>query len=144
MGGYGYQTGDWAKHGILLKDLVDYPWPVFYEYYGATIGVTYYVAYYLPAAVIGKVGGLVLANQFLVLWTLLGLILAIFWFALVINALFETSGCPRGVGCAFSAIVAPIRITLRKINVAFTMSILPAQNCGESGKLRLVLKGNSA
>lgn len=85
VGGYGYQTGDWAKHEILLKDLVDYPWPVFYEYYGATIGVTYYVAYYLPAAVIGKVGGIVLANQFLVLWTLVGLVLAIFWFALVIN-----------------------------------------------------------
>jgi len=85
VGGYGYQTGDWSKHEILLKDLVDYPWPVFYDYYGATIGLTYYVAYYLPAAVMGKLGGIVLANQFLVLWTGLGLILAVFWFALVIN-----------------------------------------------------------
>ena len=85
VGGYGYQTGDWSKHEILLKDLVDYRWPVFYDYYGATIGLTYYVAYYLPAAMIGKVGGIVLANQFLALWTVVGLVLAIFWFALVIN-----------------------------------------------------------
>lgn len=85
VGGYGYQTGDWAKHEILLKDLVDYPWPVFYDYYGVTIGLVYYVAYYLPPALIGKLGGILLANQVLVVWTLAGLILSIFWFALLIK-----------------------------------------------------------
>lgn len=83
VGGYGYQTGDWSKHEILLKDLVDYPWPVFYDYYGATVGLTYYVAYYLPPAVIGKLAGILPAMQVLVLWTLTGLLLAIFWFALI-------------------------------------------------------------
>lgn len=83
VGGYGYQTGDWTKHEILLKDLVDYPWPVFYDYYGATVGLAYYVAYYLPAAQIGKVAGILPANQALVVWTLVGLILAVFWFALL-------------------------------------------------------------
>lgn len=85
VGGYGYQTGDWAKHEILLKDLVDYPWPVFYEYYGVTIGLVYYVAYYLPPALMGKLGGILLANQALVVWTLVGLILSVFWFALLIK-----------------------------------------------------------
>lgn len=83
VGGYGYQTGDWAKHEILLKDLIDYPWPVYYDYYGVTIGLVYYVAYYLPPALIGKVGGILLANQALVVWTLVGLLLAVFWFALL-------------------------------------------------------------
>lgn len=85
VGGYGYQTGDWAKHEILLQDLVNYPWPVYYDYYGATVGLAYYIAYYLPAAVIGKVGGVVLAMQMLALWTLIGLVLSVFWFALVTN-----------------------------------------------------------
>lgn len=85
VGGYGYQTGDWAKHEILLKDLVDYPWPVFYDYYGVTIGLVYYVAYYLPPALIGKLGGILLANQALVVWTLAGLLLSVFWFALLIK-----------------------------------------------------------
>ena len=83
VGGYGYQTGDWAKHEILLKDLVDYPWPVYYDYYGVTLGLVYYIAYYLPLALIGKAGGILLANQGLVLWTLAGLLLSIFWFALI-------------------------------------------------------------
>lgn len=85
VGGYGYQTGDWTKHEILLKDLVDYAWPVYYDYYGETVGLTYYLAYYLPAALLGKVGGILVANQILVLWTLLGLILSVFWFALLAN-----------------------------------------------------------
>ncbi|MCE7981005.1 MAG: hypothetical protein DYG89_07410 [Caldilinea sp. CFX5] len=83
VGGYGYQTGDWTKHEILLKDLVDYPWPVFYDYYGTTIGVAYYVAYYLPSAVIGKLAGVLAANQAMVVWTLLGLLLSVFWFAII-------------------------------------------------------------
>lgn len=83
VSGYGYQTGDWAKHEILLQDLVAYRWPVYYDYYGATVGLVYYIAYYLPAAVIGKVGGVGLAMQMLALWTLIGLILAVCWFALV-------------------------------------------------------------
>ncbi|MBX3013968.1 MAG: hypothetical protein KF832_20770 [Caldilineaceae bacterium] len=83
VGGYGYQTGDWTKHEILLKDLSDYPWPVFYTYYDETVGLAYYLAYYLPAALVGKVGGILLANQALVLWTLAGLILAVCWFSVL-------------------------------------------------------------
>ncbi len=90
VGGYGYQTGDWTKHEILLKDLVDYPWPVYYDYYGEPVGLVYYIAYYLPAALLGKVGGILLANQFLVVWTLIGLILAVCWFALLINRSLAT------------------------------------------------------
>ena len=83
VSGYGYQTGDWSKHEILLQDLVDYPWPVFYDYYGASVGLAYYVAYYLPPAVIGKLAGILPATQALVMWTLAGLVLAVSWFALI-------------------------------------------------------------
>jgi hypothetical protein len=85
VSGYGYQTGDWSKHEILLKDLVDYSWPVFYDYYGAPVGLAYYVAYYLPPALLGKIAGILPAMQALVVWTLAGLILSVFWFALIIR-----------------------------------------------------------
>ncbi len=85
VGGYGYQTGDWTKHEILLKDLVDYAWPVYYDYYGETVGLTYYIAYYLPAALVGKLSNIFAANQFLVMWTLIGLLLSVLWFALLAN-----------------------------------------------------------
>jgi hypothetical protein len=53
--------------------------------------------------------------------------------------LFETSGCPRGVGWACAATAAPRIVTLKKITFAFTMLILADQNYGESRKLRLVV-----
>src|SRR5690606_3922845 len=60
------------------------------DYYGEPVGLAYYIAYYLPVALLGKVGGILLANQLLVLWTLIGLILAVFWFELLINRSLAT------------------------------------------------------
>ncbi|MEZ4861531.1 MAG: hypothetical protein R3C14_09500 [Caldilineaceae bacterium] len=79
IGGYGYQDVDWGKHNILLKDLVEQPWPVTYTFYGRTAALVYYVAYYLPAAAVGKVWGLAAAHQLLALWSWLGLLLTGWW-----------------------------------------------------------------
>jgi hypothetical protein len=81
-GGYGYQNTDWIKHDAILKDLIEQPWPVVYEYYATPVAQVYYIAYYLPAALIGKVAGWGAANFTLYLWTLLGTWLAALWFAL--------------------------------------------------------------
>lgn len=84
IGGYGYQDTDWLKHNAILKDLIERPWPVVYELGGQDVPLVYYVAYYLPAALVGKLGGWSLANQALFVWSWIGLVLAMLWF-LVLN-----------------------------------------------------------
>jgi hypothetical protein len=84
VGGYGYQDTDWLKHNAVLKDLIERPWPVAYQLGGQDVPLVYYVAFYLPAAFAGKLGGWPLANHGLFVWTLLGLILSMLWF-LVLN-----------------------------------------------------------
>jgi hypothetical protein len=84
IGGYGYQDTDWLKHNAILKDLIEQPWPVVYEFGGQDVPLVYYVACYLPAALVGKLGGWSLANQALLVWSWIGLVLAVLWF-LVLN-----------------------------------------------------------
>jgi len=83
-GGYGFQNGDYLKHNAVLHDLIVNSWPVRYApsptHPGHSSILVYYVAYYLPAAVAGKIWGWVGANRFLFLWTLLGVWLAVRWF----------------------------------------------------------------
>ena len=62
VGGFGYQDTDWLKHNAILKDLVERPWPVVYELEGRDVPLVYYVAFYLPAALVGKLSGWLLAN----------------------------------------------------------------------------------
>ena len=84
VGGYGHQDTDWLKHNAILKDLIERPWPVRYRLGGQGVPLVYYIAYYLPAAALGKLGGWSLANQVLFAWSWIGLILAMLWF-LILN-----------------------------------------------------------
>lgn len=77
-GGLFYQNWDYRGRNAILHDLIDYDWPVKYDYteqeyeankIGADKGfLSYYFAYWLPAAAIGKVMGFKIANLFLLLW----------------------------------------------------------------------------
>jgi hypothetical protein len=81
-GGFGYQRGDWPKHNAMLAELSGRDWPVRLEGEpGIADGsyLTYYVAYYLPAAVIGRSFGIEAAHMALFVWTLAGLVLAAVW-----------------------------------------------------------------
>src|SRR5690606_22568110 len=80
-GGVGVQTWDWAKHTAILADLVSQSWPVAYrlDASGDQLGLVYYIAYYLPAAVAGKWLGWRAANGTLFLWTVAGVILTWLW-----------------------------------------------------------------
>ncbi len=85
-GGLAPQTWDWLKHNALLRDLVVEPWPVVYESAGGeSLGLTYYIGYHLPAAAVGKVAGWPAANAALLVWTILGLVLALTWFAALVG-----------------------------------------------------------
>lgn len=65
----GYLNGDWAKHFAVLNALVERPWPVVID--GQYL--RYSVAYYLPAALAGKVGGLGILSWAIAAWTIAGL-----------------------------------------------------------------------
>jgi hypothetical protein len=85
VGGYGPQEGDWEKHNAILKDLMQKPWPVIYEYEGQTLPLVYYIAYYLPAGLVGKYAGWDAANQALFVWSLFGVVLVFLWFQLLVG-----------------------------------------------------------
>lgn len=83
-GGFGHQNSDWAKHNAVLKDLIFKPWPVMYDVETGELGVirhplVYYLAYYLPAAAVGKALGWIAANVVLSIWTWTGIFLALAW-----------------------------------------------------------------
>jgi len=78
-GGWGLQDSDWVKHNVVLKDLIDRSWPVCYDLVEGRSMLTYYIAYYLPGAVVGRMWGWVAANHATFLYTLAGLWLALLW-----------------------------------------------------------------
>jgi hypothetical protein len=85
-GGFGHQQPDWWKHNSVLRDLVRQPWPVAYRTSEGPVALVYYVGYYLPAAVVGKLGGWEIANFALYGWTLLGMLLVGLWVVVLTRA----------------------------------------------------------
>jgi hypothetical protein len=69
---------DWVARDAVLRDLVVYPWPVYYSTEGiAALALRAPLAYYLPPAALGKLLGLGTADGLLYLWTGLGVALSI-------------------------------------------------------------------
>lgn len=85
IGGFGFQHYDWNKHNAILSDLVRESWPVGYTSYGRPVALVYYIAYYLPAALAGKLWGWPAANLALALWSVAGLILVLVLFLQAVN-----------------------------------------------------------
>lgn len=85
IGGWGWQNPDWEKHNMLLRDLVDQPWPIMYQLDTVQLPLVYYFAYYLPAALIGKAFGWVAANHAILVESWLGFSLALLWGVLLIK-----------------------------------------------------------
>jgi hypothetical protein len=74
------QTSDYIKHNLVFHDLIVENWPVVYA--RADLGdplLCYYLAYYLPPSLLGKVFGLQHAAAFSLAWGLLGVTLAFAW-----------------------------------------------------------------
>lgn len=79
IGGYGLQNYDYDKHNAIFRDLINYHWPVIYDlpkYSGLLI---YYIGYYLPSALIGKLFGWNVANISLFVWSFIGVLISYFW-----------------------------------------------------------------
>lgn len=83
VGGFGYQDGDYFKHNAIVADLYRREWPVAFsiEHGGSAhpAALVYYLAYYLPPALVGKVAGWEALRYALVLWTACGLFITSLW-----------------------------------------------------------------
>jgi len=86
IGSYTYQNEDFPYRNALFNDLVKLEWPVMYKVRGfeghflngkQTI-MTYYLGYYLPAALFGKFFGLAAGRFFLYFWTVLGCLIVLY------------------------------------------------------------------
>lgn len=134
IGGYGFQGRDWEKHEVIFRDLVVYPWPIYYDYYGEQVGLAYYLAYYLPPALVGQWSNIWLAHQALAVWTVAGLILTILGFSIVTNRaphyamlIFTFFSGLSAVGVFLRFYLGlPILAGVRDISISFGDSLLDA------------------
>jgi hypothetical protein len=112
IGGWGYQNTDWEKHNILLRDLVEQPWPLIYQFGTFHLPFDYYFAYYLPAALVGKMFGWISANHALMVESWIGLSLALLWgFALIKQSWWKAAlivGCFAGLDVIGFLLTMPI------------------------------------
>lgn len=97
VGEYVYSMVDHVFRRAIFNDLINYKWPVIYDYstqfnprviavLGKTEGTTalvYYTTFWMPSALFGKVFGVAAGNVFLLIWTTLGV-----WLTLVGTTLF--------------------------------------------------------
>lgn len=75
IGGLYPQAGDWFKHNAVLRDLIKYNWPVYYDYKEDAM-LTYYLGHYLVPALVGKVcGSFEAGNIAFTIWTIIGLLI---------------------------------------------------------------------
>jgi hypothetical protein len=80
IGGFAFQNQDHLTRNTIFYDLVNNHWPVYYpksinSQLSSTNALMYYIGYWLPAALIGKLAGWQAANIALFLWTLVGIFL---------------------------------------------------------------------
>ena len=79
VGGWGYQDADWLTQNGVFRDLVNQPWPVIYETSSGPLLQVYYVAFFLPAALVGKLLSWHAANHAMFLCFAFGLCVSMLW-----------------------------------------------------------------
>ncbi len=85
IGGFAFQNTDFHIRNAIFRDLINYSWPVKYFTDPAAPSVpytlTYYIGFWLPAALVGKIAGWQVANIALYIWSVLGILLTLFLLA---------------------------------------------------------------
>jgi hypothetical protein len=85
IGGFAFQNTDFHIRNAIFHDLINYPWPVIYYSNPADPSIaytlTYYIGFWLPAALVGKIAGWQAGNIALYIWSVLGVLLALFLLA---------------------------------------------------------------
>ncbi len=77
IGGYAFQNWDHNWRNVVLRDLMNFNWPVYYAQpeSGPIKMLVYYVGFWLPAALVAKFTNWQAANLALFIWSLLGVLL---------------------------------------------------------------------
>lgn len=77
IGGYAFQNWDHNWRNVILRDLMNFDWPVYYAQpeSGPVKMLVYYVGFWLPSALVAKFTNWQIANFAIFVWTLLGLLL---------------------------------------------------------------------
>jgi len=85
IGGFAFQNTDFHIRNAIFHDLINYTWPVKYFTNPADPSIaytlTYYIGFWLPAALVGKIAGWQTANVALYVWAVLGVLLTLFLLA---------------------------------------------------------------
>jgi len=92
QGGFSFQNSDYNYRNAIFHDLIEKSWPAIYPYSPqnaaaaasaagtpSTAILTYYIAFWLPGALVGKLFGWYAANAFLYFWSLLGVTLIVYY-----------------------------------------------------------------
>ncbi|GAB4569420.1 MAG: hypothetical protein Fur0017_14200 [Anaerolineales bacterium] len=75
IGGYAFQNWDHNWRNVVLRDLMNFDWPVYYAQpeSGPVKMLVYYIGFWLPLALVAKFTNWQIANFALFVWSLLGL-----------------------------------------------------------------------
>jgi len=81
IGGFSFQNIDFHTRNAIFRDLINFVWPVKYHTNPIDPSIpytlTYYIGFWLPAALVGKIAGWLAANITLYVWSVLGIILTL-------------------------------------------------------------------
>ncbi len=81
IGGFAFQNIDFHTRNAVFRDLINLDWPV--RYFTNPVNpsipynLVYYIGFWLPAALVGKIAGWLAANIALYIWTVLGILLTL-------------------------------------------------------------------
>lgn len=98
IGGFSFQNLDFDDRNAILRDLINKSWPVIYNFPAESAGMiegigeiplqgmlSYYIAFWLPAALFGKLFGWYAANVFLYFWALTGTVLVVYYISRILR-----------------------------------------------------------
>ena len=118
QGGYYYQSADYDCRNAIFRDLINFKWPVIYKYNNTAL--VYYIGYWMPAALIGKIAFWV-SGSASVAW-------AVGNFALLI-----WSTC--GVLLVFLLLITTVKANTRKKMIATSLLFMFFSGCDALGYL---------
>lgn len=89
IGSFSFQNTDFLVRNAVLRDLINFKWPVVFDFsmtaedirayfnLNEPVEFIYYFAYWLPAGMFGKIFGERAADYFLLIWTIAGILIVI-------------------------------------------------------------------
>ncbi len=79
VGNYAWQNSDHTVRNAIYENMVTYPWPVEKEMFineqSQNVMLTYYIGYWLPAALVGKLFGIQAGYAMQLVWAVLGILI---------------------------------------------------------------------